>query len=182
MVFLLIVIVFMVLISIGMQAKKQEKANLSLEEERRKKELEIDQIFDAGKYLTGHSQITTSNVKVYVYSKNDILYIAENSVNIKELGSIPLKEITNVTLEDASTIEKRVTATRLLTLGVFAFAAQKNEKHKLFYLVISWKEGKFDQDTIFEFEEPQVVPKNQPTALQNANVLKSEIMKLSNAL
>ena len=36
--------------------------------------------------------------------------------------------------------------------GVFAFAWKKKTKHELAYITIYWNDGKFDHETIFEFE------------------------------
>ena len=169
------------IILLGISGMKKQKEAKKLQESK-KQELGISKTFDAGKYITGHSKITTPNLDVQMYFKDDIIFIIDNSPNLKELGQIPLKEVTNVSVEDASTVEKRITATRLLTIGIFAFAAKKNEKKEMYYLTINWKDGKFDQETIFEFNFKPNVPKNQQNLLKSANILKSEIMNQANSI
>ncbi|HEX5315496.1 MAG TPA: hypothetical protein VFX22_02500, partial [Candidatus Kapabacteria bacterium] len=89
-------------------------------------------------------------------------------------GKIPLSEIQNVVVEDKSTVEKRVTMTRMLTIGVFAFAAKKKEVHMEYYLTISWGGGKIGNETIFEFDDEG--------AQTTANALRNAIAKRVNAL
>jgi hypothetical protein len=155
-----------------------------------------DKYVFAGKYLSGHPEITKfNNLPKYIRIKEDELLIIETAINTTEelinsnvenktiakfkeklnidiLGSINIKNITNVNVEDASTVEKRVTATRLVTLGIFAFAAKKKEKHDLYYLTIKWKDGKFEQEVIFEFDG-----KDSKT---QANKLKAKIIEYAN--
>ena len=117
----------------------------------------------AGRYVTGHPTIAApvSNVRAIVAGKDAILYIISETIGstvtaiIKELGRIPLQDVSDIRAEDRSSFESSVTATRVLALGVLALAAKKKEKHESHYVTISWRDGKFTHMTVFEFEGPQ---------------------------
>jgi hypothetical protein len=109
-------------------------------------------IFYSGKLLTGHPEVNESVDDTLVFYHNEKLLITKfNKMNFETIAEIPINEIIDVTLEDASTIEKRITATRLLAIGIFAFAAKKKELNKLLYVTIKWKGAKIDFEVIFEF-------------------------------
>jgi Mg-chelatase subunit ChlD len=63
---------------------------------------------------------------------------------LKTLLKLSWPDITSIDVEGPEQVEKRVTATRLLTLGLFAFAAKK--KQKVAYVTIATEEG----ELIFE--------------------------------
>lgn len=107
------------------------------------------------KYLFGHPDIDNSveNIIYLPNSKDNDLHLFSNEAGFfKKEGTIPVMQIKNVSVEDASTIEKRVTVGRFLVMGVFAFFAKKDIKNELSYLIIEWNDGKFDHETIFEFQ------------------------------
>jgi hypothetical protein len=128
----------------------------------------------SGKYISGHPDISMTNVTTAIGFNRNLLgiFITVFKIPGTNLGSIDLKEITDVTVEDATTLEKRITATRLLAIGIFAFAAKKKKVHELYYVTIKWKNGKFEQEAIFEFEGKNSV--------QNAYNLKNKIMEHAN--
>ncbi len=68
------------------------------------------------------------------------------------LGEIPSINIKNILVEDQSTVERRVTLGRMLLVGIFAFAWSKRQKNELAYLIFEWSDGRFEHETIFEFE------------------------------
>lgn len=84
----------------------------------------------------------------------------------KELGRIPIDSITSVIVDDKSRIEKRITATRVLALGLFSLAFQKKNKHKEFALVIEHETGA----VAFEFTGGM--------AQMRANIANSELQKI----
>lgn len=91
------------------------------------------------KYLGGHP----SHPKGQPVS----LQLDDDGVRAKVVRTVlvfPWDEVTSIEVEGPEGVEKRVTATRLLTLGVFAFAAKK--KSKLSYVVVGTAEG----EAIFE--------------------------------
>ncbi|MBT3422704.1 hypothetical protein HOE22_06315 [Candidatus Woesearchaeota archaeon] len=67
-------------------------------------------------------------------------------------GEIPRNSINNIILEDKSTVSQRLTATRLLTLGVFSLAAPKKRKHKEYCVIIDWEDSNLEnQNVVIEF-------------------------------
>ncbi len=73
------------------------------------------------------------------------------------LGSIPLDKIQEVTFEDRSTFESRVTAARLFLVGPLAFAWKKKEKMESAYVIINWNDGEYNSKTYFEFSGSNVI-------------------------
>lgn len=60
---------------------------------------------------------------------------------------IPNEQIANIAIEGSNTVSKRVTATRLLAVGIFAFAIKKKDNES--YLTIELKDG---QEVIFKIK------------------------------
>lgn len=110
--------------------------------------------YPSGKYLTGHPDIDThiEQTEIQVTDKEVTIFsvIGEEKTE-KEVAKIPMNKIKKVMVEDKSTMESRVTASRLLMVGIFAFALKKTEVHQHFYLVVEWADGNFEFTTIFEF-------------------------------
>jgi hypothetical protein len=178
---LVLLVIFLALGTGGYIASKKKKAQVSVIDAKLK-ELGIRGFLESGKYITGHSKIITPNISTMIYIKDDNIHIVSKSANISELGIIPLKDVINVLVEDASTIEKRVTATRFLAIGLFAFAVKKKEKTEIYYVTIVWNDGKFEQQTIFEFAMDPKLAKVIQNPAQEANILKGEILNRANAL
>lgn len=116
---------------------------------------------DTGKYIAGHPTIDDSITISCIVAKESKLFIlnevASHSTRIQ--GSIEKSYINNILVEDQTTIERRVTVGRMLLTGLFAFALKKKTKNELAYLVIEWNDGKFEHETIFEFEGKDSVSK-----------------------
>ena len=134
------------LISSIMASKKRKKACLQLG-------FNFSDLIDTGKYTYGHPdldkpieptymRVIDGKIEIYSIKNNTLPYLA---------GTVPVEKITDITIEDASTIERRVTAARMLMVGVFAFALKKKKKEELSYLVIEWSDGKYKHATMFEF-------------------------------
>jgi len=150
-VFIAIVFIFVL---VGISAIKTNKEDL-----KKLTDANIDQneFIDSGKLLTGHPMVDKQIEETKMYIKENIIYLHEKRKEklypvIPHFALIESSKIKDVIIEDASTIEKRITATRLLTVGLFAFALKKKEKNELAYLTIKWNDGKFDNETIFEFK------------------------------
>lgn len=71
-------------------------------------------------------------------------------------GAIPLGPDLEVTIEGAETIEKRITATRILAFGVFALAARKTTSSGSVFVVVTGREG----GSVMEID-----PKQRPAAM-----------------
>lgn len=153
-------IVGLILLGLHQNKKKKEKLN----------ELGGIDEFPVGKYLVGLQDAgnATDNV-ICVVTENEFVFI--NTFN-KELGRIARNSINEVVLEDKSQIESRVTATRLLALGIFAFAAKKKSKIREYCVLVDWDdENGNTNNTIFEFSD-----KNSSANANNAmNSLKKYI-------
>ena len=124
-----------------------------------------------GKYTIGHPDLDKTEAITEVFIKDGLLNIFTTDKNGKTVlkANIPCSNIKNVIIEDASTMKHRVTVGRLLTIGVFAFAAKKNKKREMSYLIIEWSDGRFDHETIFEF--------SGAGAIEDGNTARNKIIK-----
>jgi hypothetical protein len=75
----------------------------------------------------------------------------ENRLVIEPLVSIDLNSIEDIKFEDATTVENKVTATRLIALGIFAFAAKKKIVDEKYFVTLKWKSSRFDEEIILNF-------------------------------
>lgn len=115
----------------------------------------ISELIPSGTYVSGHPQLDNSFINsslVLDKEKVKIFELPPNGMGFVFKSAIQKKDITNVVMEDASTIQKRVTVGRLLLTGIFAFAWKKKEKIESAYLIIEWNQAQFKNETIFEFE------------------------------
>lgn len=125
----------------------------------------------SGRYLAGHPELDSPIVGTVIYSIDSRLAIMQiDGFNVPtEKAKINVSDITNISVEDNTTIEKRVTVARLLLTGIFAFALRKSKKKEVAYLVIDWKSGKFNHETIFQFESDG--------AMQKANTARNGLIR-----
>jgi hypothetical protein len=146
------------------------------EKEEFERKQEQEKKYFSGKYVSGHPEIV-SPIAITSAEVNDsevVIYpITQPSKLGPAAGRIPIAAISNVVVEDRTTVEKRITATRLLAVGVFALAAKKTEVHPEFYVTVTWGGGKIANETIFEFEGQN--------AQTSANYLRNIIAKRVNA-
>lgn len=100
-----------------------------------------------------------------------------------DILSIPLSNIKDITVQSKEQISQRVTISRLILLGVFAFGAPKKEKKITKYIVINYSNDKSeDEDIILEHKQAPIVAEKLHKAIfetsqgepkiicQNANV------------
>ncbi|HUW06997.1 MAG TPA: hypothetical protein VMW01_12125 [Williamwhitmania sp.] len=169
MAWLIIVGFGILLVVIGISAaNKQKENNAKLTE----LGYSLDAKVDIGKYVAGHPDINDAIPKTSIFPKDNKLEImleTPMAMPVKK-GEIENQFIKNILAEDLSTVEKRVTVGRLLMTGIFAFALKKKKKNELAYLTIEWNDGRFDHETIFEFEGAG--------AMQNANTARNKIIKI----
>lgn len=86
-----------------------------------------------------------------------------------ELDRIPRNSINQITVDTKSQITQRLTATRILALGVFALAAPKKERQQEFCLLIDWDDySGIRQNTVFDF----IGPNGNALANQAANTMR----------
>lgn len=106
--------------------------------------------FRVGKYLVGleNWNYITDDVECVV-APNDFVFAKFSG---EELGRVPRNSIEEVAIDDKSQIAQRLTATRMVALGVFALAAPKKRKIKEWCVALHWVDGKrLKRATVFEF-------------------------------
>lgn len=165
-VLLLFVVFFIFLIVSGAKQSKTFK------EELKRKNINIGDYKTIGSYVGGHPKINKGIERVGVTVSQGFLkiYNFPNDVTMpKYVTKIDLYAITNITVEDASSIEKKITVGRLFLVGIFAFAWKKKKKSEMAFVSIKWKD-KFEHDTIFSFEGKD--------AFEKANTTRNELIRL----
>lgn len=106
--------------------------------------------FGVGKYLIGLDKCDhpTDSVECVV-APNDFVFA---EISGRELGRIPRDSVEEVTFDDKSQIAQRLTATRMVALGVFALAAPKKTKIKEWCVAVRWVDAKgLKRSSVFEF-------------------------------
>lgn len=125
-----------------------------------------EDLLRAGKYTTGHPDIDKPIDRTeFLISDSELKIYAIKDTAPSYVASIPFDKIKNIIVEDESTVRRRVTVARLLTVGIFAFALKKKKVDKLFYLIFEWNDGRFDHETIFEFTGS--ILQGDPNTLRN---------------
>lgn len=103
-----------------------------------------------GKYIIGHPDALSPIDNITCAITEDALIFIGGFLN--EEMKILLNSINNIFVEDKSRINQRLTATRILALGIFSLAAPKKKKYKEYCLVIDWNDkNNIRQNTVFEF-------------------------------
>jgi hypothetical protein len=108
--------------------------------------------FQANAYKGGHPSLDNELKPVYLNLKDAQVEISSNSFGWSGNAAIKYEQVKNIVVEDATTFEKRVTLGRVLLVGIFALAWKKNKKNEASYLTIDWNDGRFDHQSIFEFD------------------------------
>ena len=140
-------------------------------------------------YICGHPSIDQSISNTFIVIGTDTLLIYFGYRLSSEwrgagpgmMGTIPLKDIEDVQVEDATTIEHRMTVARIALTGLFAFALKKKEVKELAYLTIKWRQGKFLHETIFEFYK-DTRSQSPVSAITKANGVRNRIIAASSTL
>lgn len=126
-------------------------------------------LLNSGTYVSGHPKLDISLKETRLLLNDDVVKIFtvdHNGFTFK--ANIDKVSITNVAMEDSSTIQNRVTVGRLLLTGIFAFAWKKKTKQECAYFIIEWNQGQFKNETIFEFEGTG--------SIQKANTLRNKFI------
>ena len=124
-------------------------------------------------YAGGHPDVNNNFPSIAYLSKDGDLkfYTMPVSFQMPVLKfKIKKDAVKNISLEDASTMENKVTLGRILLVGVFALAWRKKKKNELAFVVIDWNDGKFDHSTTFSFEGKD--------ATQEANRFRNELIAI----
>lgn len=123
------------------------------------------------KYVGGHPNADMEFSHVAFVPVNDVIEFYYGQFIIKGNDykfSIKKSDIKNISFEDATTMEKRVTLGRVLLVGVFALAWRKKKKNEIAFVVIDWNDGQFDHSTTFSFEGSN--------AAQQANMFRNRLI------
>lgn len=144
---------------LNVQGKKQD-AKL------RKRGIVPNKLVPAGKYLHGHWRIFKPVDKITMDFKDDHIKLRED-MTYKLEGDIPYSEITQVKVEDKTTVSRRVGLKRMAVVGLFAFAMKKKVTDDLAYLVIEATHAGQEHEIFFEF--------TQKDAFNKASELKNRI-------
>lgn len=131
----------------------------------------ITSLINAGSYMGGHTSIDNLINRCFLLVTKSDIEIYERKYDFEDpkyYASIPINKITDIQVEDGSTIEKKITLGRVLLVGIFALAWQKRKKYESGFVTIEWNDGKFNHNIIFGFEG-----KN---AIENANTLRNKLI------
>jgi len=99
-------------------------------------------------HLGGHPYLQ-SNDNIILQIKNDNNIYIKKFQN-KTISVIPINKITRYELKTQSEIQKDVTLTRLLALGIFAFGLKKKTEINNSYLILSYIQNNVPIDCIFK--------------------------------
>jgi hypothetical protein len=99
-------------------------------------------------YIGGHPDIDRSTKCTLRVSRRGIDIVSSS----RQLGTIDATRISDVSIDDASSIEHRVTIPRVLLTGIVAFALKKKEKHESAFFTLDWDDGRFSHATVFGFQ------------------------------
>ena len=106
-----------------------------------------------------------------IYRKNNEFIISDTGMGLypKYKGAIPINSIKEILIEDATTIENKVTLGRVILVGIFALAWKKKKKNELSFVTIQWTKERFNHTTIFSFEGSN--------AMQIANKVRNRLIR-----
>ncbi len=169
-VFLGVVVVLVLLIALVRSVNKDEKRNQA----RYKKEgINPLEIISTVTYSGGHPNINDNINPSVIYKQKDELIIAyrqfPNMYPVAK-GKIKLERIKDIVLDDATTIDTKITVGRILLVGIFALGWRKKKKNELAFVTIEWSDGRFKHSTIFSFEGKD--------AMQKANSSRNKLLKI----
>jgi hypothetical protein len=134
--------------------------------------IDPNELVKVGAYVGGHPDIDNHYSSCVIYLKDNNLKIChENEIAIPRfLADIDKDKIIYISIEDSSSIEKKVTLGRVLLVGIFALAWKKKKKNEMAFLAIDWNDGKFEHSTLFSFEGKD--------AMQTANTARNKLIRL----
>jgi len=160
-------IIFLGIIVLFIGAAASGNSNIKNFEDKFK--VKVSDLLVSGTYVSGHPSLNDSlkDTRLLLEPKSVKLFSVDaNGFHFKT--TIAKETITNVVMEDSSTIQNRVTVGRLLLTGIFAFAWKKKTKQECAYFIIEWNQAQFKNETIFEFEGTG--------SIQKANTLRNKFI------
>lgn len=136
--------------------------------------LNLARFKEMGSYVGGHPSKNDAIEYCNAYKNEDKIdiynYRKFYNQEPKKLFSIEHKSIKSIDIEDATTMENKVTLGRVLLVGVFALAWRKKKKNEIAFVVINWNDGRFDHATTFSFDGKD--------AMQLANTARNNLISM----
>jgi hypothetical protein len=167
-------IVILLVVFVGYMIVNTHDSNEKYHVELKKNNIVMYDYKELGDYVGGHPNIDDMIKNIRVHKEDDQLVFYENELyQVPKLinnSAIKIENIDNVTIEDASSIENKITLGRVFLVGIFALAWKKKKKNELAFVVIQWHTGKFQNETTFSFEGTDAVSK--------ANKSRNQIIKM----
>jgi hypothetical protein len=99
-------------------------------------------------HLGGHPYLSANEEIYFQIRKNNTIFFYKENSNTGE--EIPINQITRYELKTESEIQKDVTLTRLLALGIFAFGLKKKTEINNTYFILSYVQNNVPIDCIFK--------------------------------
>ena len=113
-------------------------------------------------------QVKDGNIQFYNV-KDYSMFDMEAEIPKRIQVMIPIDAIEDISIEDKTSIENKITVGRIFLVGIFAWGWKKKKVNEQAFVVIKWKTGKFVNETIFMFENKG--------ALQLANTARNFLIK-----
>lgn len=124
--------------------------NAKAEQERRKELGLLNDVTVKLEYKGGHPELPKEkDCTLKITNENMTISYGLSSANIE------YADIININFETAEQISRRITATRLVTLGVFAFAFKKKKKDNEKYLSVEFRKNGIDCAVMFAGKKAQ---------------------------
>lgn len=167
-IFFIVLFIGIIIVAGVNSSKKTAEVNKELA----KRGIKREDFIKCGTYVGGHPSLNNTVEGIHIrkaegnLSIYDFLRLDESP---RYIADIPIDKISTIDIEDASSIERKITVGRLFLVGIFAFAWKKKKKNELAFVTIVWKE-KFEHTTIFSFEGQN--------AMQNANTARNKLIEL----
>lgn len=130
-------------------------------------------------HLGGHPYLKQDD-NVIIAVKKDRIEIYRYPSEIKLTNPILISQIKNIQFKSEEEIQKDVTLTRLLTLGVFAFALPKKTSVNNQYLIIQYEENGVEINCIFKSLADTLIGKNYDSAGDLLSIINR--VKLENSI
>ena len=112
--------------------------------------LDVIEEIAMGKYLAGFDGKWHEGSNAFCSVTDEVFYFSTSTGG--KIGLVGKDIVTDIFLEDKSHVGQRLTATRLLTLGVFSLAAPKKKKHNEYCIVFEWEDESAEKNNaVFEF-------------------------------
>lgn len=123
------------------------------------------------KYFGGIHGVNKNNIPILLYPSKTGFEIFDNQYN--RLGDLLNEQITDISIEDKSSVEKRLSVTNIALFGVLGLAMRKSKEYDVSLLIIKLSDGRFTHEGIFSFEytkEEKMKDKNLNSYNEASNV------------